>query len=156
MLNTHFFVVYSLCKHSVGQVDKNSVSRADKNYPLLLHPYRILNNIGAIRANMKRLIIEMSKEELSTFHACLDAAICLFVILFLSKVTIGFLVPPILHATIAYHVSYFTFFPWSRTQIVQGTYLFIRIRSVSFGRPIEWKLFALLAHRLYAVLRTAN
>lgn len=50
--------------------------------------------LADLTTRTRRLIAEMSKEEHSVFPACSDAAIRLSVILFLSEVTTGFLIPP--------------------------------------------------------------
>lgn len=87
MSDTHFSNLYSLRKPSVGQSDRNCL--------FLLHPlHKILDIRGAIRTSTERLIAVMSKEEHSIFSICSDATIRLSVIMFLSEVTVGFLIPP--------------------------------------------------------------
>lgn len=87
--------------------------------------HRTLESRGAIRANMKRLITEISKEKHSVSHIYSDVATHVHIYYLISKWTHNrffsyHLIYEYIRTDIGHPVSYSTFFPWSwgQTQIV--------------------------------------
>lgn len=118
--------------------------------------HKILDIRGAIKTSTERLIVVMSKEEHSIFSVYPDATIRLSVILFLSEITVSFLIPPDIRThKDGYHSSRILILNFcskseSDTDNVGCPFIPSVFIPQAFGQSIGWEVSAPFAPLLMA------